>query len=458
MVLPSEKLLKSQRKYLLILLKSSRPGTRGSSEGTSIKPGVPDEENLTYEEKVILEWGSEQESEYSEEDQSWDEEIDWIDSKEDDEKKDDTDDDKSINIEMTDDEETDDAFVQSEEQVNDDEDEEMKNAEVEESGNDDEEDSDAAKAEVEKTEEVKDVAKKAELPPTSSSLSVSSGFSDQFLKLCFDTSLIGTIKDTIDVEINSLLDIKIQSEVLHIQSPSLLKVSVFVIPKPLVLTPVQESPSVTPVTTLPPPSISTIPPVPHQTTTPIPTPPITTNAPTITTVVSESDALSVVQLRVVKLEYDVSKLKKIDHSAKALATLKSKVPMVIDNYLGSKFGDIPIVDLKQESEKSPSEIHKIKREQAKKQKMLKYTIKSTDKAVLKEYDQKSALYMTMHENKSFNINPANHALYHDLMEALIEDENAIDKGVANTLKNHKRQHDDVDDDDDDEDPSAIPNQ
>ncbi|GJQ89994.1 hypothetical protein Tco_0001133 [Tanacetum coccineum] len=74
--------------------------------------------------------------------------------------------------------------------------------------------------------------------------------------------------------------------------------------------------------------------------------------------------------------------------------------------------------------------------------MLKFTIKSTDKAALKEFDQKSALYQTMHANKSFNINPANHRLYHALMEALIEDENAMDKGVADTVKDHKRKHDD----------------
>ncbi|GJW08335.1 hypothetical protein Tco_1570758 [Tanacetum coccineum] len=88
--------------------------------------------------------------------------------------------------------------------------------------------------------------------------------------------------------------------------------------------------------------------------------------------------------------------------------------------------------------------------------MSKYTIKSTDKVALKEYDQKSALFQTMNENKTFNINPANHALYHALMEALIVDEDAMDKGVADTVKNHKRQHDD--DEDDDEDTSAGPNQ
>nr|GEX71743.1 hypothetical protein [Tanacetum cinerariifolium] len=87
--------------------------------------------------------------------------------------------------------------------------------------------------------------------------------------------------------------------------------------------------------------------------------------------------------------------------------------------------------------------------------MPKYTIKSTDKAALREYDQKITLYHTMHENKSFNKNHANHRLYHTLMEPLIKDENSMDKGVADTIKDHKRKHDD--DDDDDKDPPAGPN-
>nr|GEU77198.1 hypothetical protein [Tanacetum cinerariifolium] len=64
----------------------------------------------------------------------------------------------------------------------------------------------------------------------------------------------------------------------------------------------------------------------------------------------------------------------------------------------------------------------------------------------------------MHARKSSNKNLANHRLYQALMEALIEDENVIDKGVADTVKDHKRKHDDdKDDDDDDEDPPAGPN-
>ncbi|GKB02352.1 hypothetical protein Tco_0830441, partial [Tanacetum coccineum] len=71
----------------------------------------------------------------------------------------------------------------------------------------------------------------------------------------------------------------------------------------------------------------------------IPTPPITIESSTITTAIPKSDALFAVQLRVAKLEKDVSELKKMDLSDEALATLKSQVPNVVDEYLGSKLGD-----------------------------------------------------------------------------------------------------------------------
>nr|GEU62950.1 hypothetical protein [Tanacetum cinerariifolium] len=197
----------------------------------------------------------------------------------------------------------------------------------------DEEVTDAAKVDAEKTSEVKDDAKKTELPPSSSSLSVSSGFGDQFLKLSFDFSLISTVKDTTDSEINSLLEVKIQSEVPHTQYSSMLSVPVFVNFEPT----------------------------------------------------------------------------KIDLSAEALATLKTHVSFIVDNYLGSKVVDVfqkelkkhttdliqkyslqqfsesskkqtLTVDLEQEFEKRASEILKIKREQAEMQQMPEFTIKSTDKA------------------------------------------------------------------------------
>ncbi|GKC54855.1 hypothetical protein Tco_1077600, partial [Tanacetum coccineum] len=281
------------------------------------------------------------------------------------------------------------------------------------------------KAVAEKTSEANDDPKKTELSPSSSSLFVSSGFGYQFLKLSSDSYLVSTIKDITVSEIISLLEVKIQSEVLHTQSPSVLSVPIIVIFEPTVPTPVQESPSTATATTLPPPFVFTTPSVPQQTTTPIPTPTITTDAPTVTTAVPESNALTAVELRVAKLEKD---------------------------FFESSKKQTPTVDLEQGSEKSALEILQIKREQAKKQQTPKFTIKSTNKAALEEYDLKTALYQSMHANKSFNRNLANHRLYHALMEALIKDENAMDKGVADTVKDHKRKHDD------DEDPPAGPNQ
>ncbi|GJS19304.1 hypothetical protein Tco_0447936 [Tanacetum coccineum] len=200
-----------------------------------------------------------------------------------------------------------------------------------------------------------------------------------------------------------------------------------VIPKTTNLPPIPKVVTETPVTTSDPrpyvtPIILTV----KQTTTPILTPTITIDAPTITTAIPKSNALSA-----------------------------SYVLKVVDSYLDTKVGDVyqkelqkhtadlihkyslqhlpeltkkPTPTTKQESEKIPSKILKIKKEQ-------KYANQS------------------LHAKTSFNKNPANNQLYHALMKALIKDENAIDKGVADIVKDHKRKHDD-DENDDDEDPPA----
>ncbi|GJR10008.1 hypothetical protein Tco_0792660 [Tanacetum coccineum] len=154
-------------------------------------------------------------------------------------------------------------------------------------------------------------------------------------------------------------------------------------------------------------SDSTIPDPSHQTVTS--TPPIT--------------SFIALQLRVAKLEQDMSEVKKTDHSAAALASIKSQVPIVVDKVY-------------QESKKSLKEIIRIKREQGEKKQESTYTIRTANK------------------------NPANYQLYHTLMEALIPDEDAMDKEVKDRVKDHKRKHDsdDDEDDDDDEGPSAGSNQ
>ncbi|GJZ72075.1 hypothetical protein Tco_0635926 [Tanacetum coccineum] len=87
-------------------------------------------------------------------------------------------------------------------------------------------------------------------------------------------------------------------------------------------------------------------------------------------------------------------------------------------------------------------------EKAEKQPQSKYTIRSSDKTALAEFDMKKALFDSMHASKSFNKTPK--TVYHALMESLIEDENAMDQGVADLIKQKKR----PDDADKDEGPSA----
>ncbi|GKB08492.1 hypothetical protein Tco_0836804, partial [Tanacetum coccineum] len=187
------------------------------------------------------------------------------------------------------------------------------------------------------------------------------------------------------------------------------------------------------------------------------------------------------QLRVARLEQEMSEVKKTDHSADVLASIRSQVPTAVDKYLGSKLDDALLKVLErhtadliekysvlpgpesiqnQESEKSPKEIIRIKKEQGEEKQDSTYSIRSTDKVDLEEFDLKSALFKHMNKIKSANRNTANYHLYHALMEALIADEDAMDKEVADKVKDHKRKHDsdDDEDDDDNEGPSAGSNQ
>ncbi|GJT29861.1 retrovirus-related pol polyprotein from transposon TNT 1-94 [Tanacetum coccineum] len=84
--------------------------------------------------------------------------------------------------------------------------------------------------------------------------------------------------------------------------------------------------------------------------------------------------------------------------------------------------------------KRPKEIIKAKKEQAEEKQDSTYSIRSTDEVDIEEFDLKSALFT---------------------------DEDAMDKEVADKVKDHKRKHDsddDDEDDDDDEGPSAGSNQ
>ncbi|GJW77334.1 hypothetical protein Tco_0139016 [Tanacetum coccineum] len=302
-----------------------QPGTRGSNEGTGSKPGVPDESIIV---SATSSEGTSAKPGVPDEDKDITEEKDEKDGDADDEGDDHVSDKQDDDDEDDETESDEDDIYKYNICVCKDEDEEMKDAEVE---------------------------------------GENKGFGDQFLKLSSDSSLVSTVKNSPDTDVKTT--------------------NLPPIPEILTETPVFTTVSSPQVTHI----ISSV----QQIPTPIPTQPITIDAPTITTIVLESNALMAVEQRLAKLEKDVSELKTVDHSTKALAVLKSQVPTVVDSYLDTKVRDVfqkelqkymadlihkyslqhlpeltkkPTPTAKQESKKSPSDILKIKKEQAEKQK------------------------------------------------------------------------------------------
>ncbi|GKB39097.1 hypothetical protein Tco_0884039, partial [Tanacetum coccineum] len=93
-------------------------------------------------------------------------------------------------------------------------------------------------------------------------------------------------------------------------------------------------------------------------------------------------------------------------------------------------------------QKNVEDIREIKIEHARKQQVPKETITSSDTIARAEFDQKTTLFKTMTKSKSFNKSLKQRALYHALMESILEDKDAMDEGVADKLK--KRKPDDAD--------------
>ncbi|GKE99761.1 hypothetical protein Tco_0023112 [Tanacetum coccineum] len=181
-------------------------------------------------------------------------------------------------------------------------------------------------------------------------------------------------------------------------------------------------------------------------------PPINTEATTITTSLPEITPFIALQLRVARLEQEMSEVKKTDHSADVLALIRSQVPTAVDNYLGTKLDDALLKVLERHTadliEKysvlpGPESVknQESEKEQDEEKQDSTYSIRYTDKVDLEEFDLKSALFNHMNKKKFANRNTANYHLYHALMEALIADEDAMDKEVADKVKDHKRKHD-----------------
>ncbi|GJY86035.1 hypothetical protein Tco_0500061 [Tanacetum coccineum] len=212
-----------------------------------------------------------------------------------------------------------------------------------------------------------------------------------------------TQKTEVDIEVVSMLDINVQHKVSR-TSP-LLTIPVSVIPEHNVANPpeIVTTASSTTISSL----LSSL--FPHlQQLTPIPTP-TTTEATTSTTVVSESETLAALRLRVTDLEKDVKELKNVDNPAKVISTIQSEVPKAVKEYLGSSLDNAMhkviqknIADIIKEHsvpaetverlrqqyapQKSVEDIREIKMDHARKQQVPKETTTSSDTTILAEFD------------------------------------------------------------------------
>ncbi|GKA43341.1 hypothetical protein Tco_0736065 [Tanacetum coccineum] len=138
-------------------------------------------------------------------------------------------------------------------------------------------------------------------------------------------------------------------------------------------------------------------------TTPLPTPPITITTQLVTSplpatktldaLVPLLEALTAVLKRVSTLEKDVKELKQVNHSIVIFKLIRSQVPPTVNEFLESSLGDSlqkvlqkHTKELKQqESQKSTSEVIKIKQEHASKQKWPKHSTTPFDKDAKNEH-------------------------------------------------------------------------
>ncbi|GJV50533.1 hypothetical protein Tco_1440745 [Tanacetum coccineum] len=142
---------------------------------------------------------------------------------------------------------------------------------------------------------------------------------------------------------------------------------------------------------------------------------------------------------IVDLEKDVKELKDVDKSTKVILTIQSEVPKVVKEYLGSSLDDAMnkvvqknVADIIKEHSVPVETIERLKQQYAPQ--------KSVEdiREIKMEHARKQQV------PKSFNKSPKQRALYHALMESILEDEDAMDEGVAEKLK--KRKPDDADKD------------
>ncbi|GJV05361.1 hypothetical protein Tco_1338930, partial [Tanacetum coccineum] len=125
-----------------------------------------------------------------------------------------------------------------------------------------------------------------------------------------------------------------------------------------------------------------------------------------------------------KLERKVKAISKIDHTTAINKSVQANLKKVLPT--------------------AAPGIDKLKPEKAAKQSMLKYSTKPFDDDSLKEYDLKHKLMSLMSKSKSFNTHLAHQELYDALMDSLLVDEDDMDNQFVDPPSLKKRRHDDQD--------------
>ncbi|GJZ17945.1 hypothetical protein Tco_0554068 [Tanacetum coccineum] len=150
-----------------------------------------------------------------------------------------------------------------------------------------------------------------------------------------------------------------------------------------------------------------------------------------------------------ELEKAVKELKQVDHSTSILASIKSQVPSIVKNYLGSSLPDafkkFLLHVVKEALKKTLSSLGQSSSQG-------QFAIQATES--LSEYELKKILYEKMHKSQSHMTNDTHHELYDALTWSMLLAE-ATTKGGDNhdkVLKKRDRGDDQY------EDPSAVLNQ
>ncbi|GJW42967.1 hypothetical protein Tco_0071766 [Tanacetum coccineum] len=167
-----------------------------------------------------------------------------------------------------------------------------------------------------------------------------------------------------DAEINSLLDIQIQQEIPIVLQEPLHEVQVSVLYDPTIL-----------------------PPTP---------PPTTTEAPV--SLALESEAFTIALQRLFALEKEVNELKQVNQSVFILESIRTQVPNVVSEFLGSR---------------------------------LENTLR-----------EKDILFNMMMASKSYSKHPAHKAFYDALIQSLFVDEDHMDRGIVDAPTQTTRRRDD----------------